>query len=97
VMLKLLIVLSSVVLSFSSVAFAASEHYECNSLAMCAPDARAPGSVNDYYGSGSGPDRSSAAAAAQADVLNTCEQDCTRKSGMDCHGIRVYNCELVKE
>lgn len=87
-------------LALTSVGLArAGEHYECRGTAMChcIPSGQ-PGSgmTCDYYGTGTGSDRASAASAAQQDAKNNCEQDCTRKTGNGCYNISAYNCELVR-
>jgi hypothetical protein len=74
-------------------------YYECNAYAMChcIPSGQ-PGSgmTCDYFSAGKGADQASAAAAAKSNVLDQCEQSCTRKTGSSCYNVTSYNCQLVK-
>jgi hypothetical protein len=96
-MLKFCFVLSSIFLSFATLAVAGEQYYQCSGYTMCACVPDKPGMSCDYYGSGTGSDQAGAASAAQADTKNNCEQECTRKTGNSCYGGTVYNCELVKK
>ncbi len=89
--LSLILVIFS---AFSAVAEIPAESYQCSSYAFCARDVRRPGYITTYYGNGRGDTRAQAADAAVQDVKQTCEDDCTRVSGLDCHSVTVYKCDL---
>jgi hypothetical protein len=101
-MLKLSFLLSFVFLSFACVSNSFADqndvgsYYECNGFTSCSCDRTSPGASCDYFGKGQGSDMASAAAAAEANAVNNCENECTRKTGNSCYGTRAYNCELVK-
>ena len=96
-MLKLCLVLFG--LLFASMPLAhADQYYQCGGYAMCqcVPSGPGSGMTCDYYASGQGADMSAAAADAKSNVLATCEDQCTRKTGRQCYNIRAGNCLLIK-